>query len=597
MAGSPYIPVRQVRVNSQGRPHAGARAYFYDAGTTTSRSVYTSAARTVAHTNPVVANSAGLFPAIYLDPQHNYRCITQTSAGIAIDDEDNIPGTGVTAEQVGLALYPRSNAEVSAGVTPSNYQYPPGNVLRYGAEGDGTTDDTAALATLATYVNAVTLSSRPVEVVIPPGVYLYSSALAFTRPVHISGHGATLNFTGITQALKLGADDIANFDVFFQGEYTVDGLRFTGGEEASHGIYINEHVVEPRIRNCTFEDYGNDASYDIYAQYENWNILIENCRKITYSSTTAVGNFIAIIGSSAGTADGGNSRCTIRDCWMTACDDQELGYFAYVNAVKCRIIGGGFQHSNGGILLGGLASATLIDGVYAEISTSTNPAYVSVYSSDAGGGAYHHPQQVVIRNGYVNMHSETITNTGRLIATQDANVKLINWLVEDVTVSTFASGQVLVVQNDSTGQTGNRYSRLRPIFIPSTSDVGTRFALRGSYSSAEAWENLDTGTTLSPTQLAANTDNYNPTGLENAKVLRLSTDASRDLTGIAGGFAGRELVIFNVGAQDLVLKNNATSTEANRFLLGADVTLGANESAHIFYDATSARWRAVGRHN
>jgi hypothetical protein len=179
MAGTPYIPVRQVRVNSTGRPHAGARAYFYDAGTTSARSVYTSAARTVAHTNPVVANAAGLFPAIYLDPAYNYRCITQTSAGVAIDDEDNIPGTSVTADQVGLALYPRTDTEVSAGVTPVNYQYPPGNVRRYGAEGDGTTDDTAAFL-------AASQSSANVDV--PDGTY-YVDGLVVGEGVHISGAG------------------------------------------------------------------------------------------------------------------------------------------------------------------------------------------------------------------------------------------------------------------------------------------------------------------------------------------------------------------------------------------------------------------------
>ena len=36
-------------------------------------------------------------------------------------------------------------AEAAAGVTPTNYSYPPLNVLRYGATGNGSTDDTAAI--------------------------------------------------------------------------------------------------------------------------------------------------------------------------------------------------------------------------------------------------------------------------------------------------------------------------------------------------------------------------------------------------------------------------------------------------------------------
>src|SRR5215472_4557583 len=38
-------------------------------------------------------------------------------------------------------------AERAAGVTPKNYAYPPLNVLRYGAVGDGTTDDGTAVRT------------------------------------------------------------------------------------------------------------------------------------------------------------------------------------------------------------------------------------------------------------------------------------------------------------------------------------------------------------------------------------------------------------------------------------------------------------------
>ena len=584
---------------SGGTAYPSAKLYFYSTGTSAAATVYTDSALTTAHASPVVADAGGVFAPIYLSPTASYRVVLKTSGDATVWDVDPYPTLLGDAEDVGAVLWPRTDLEIAAAVTPSDYGYEPGDARRYGATGDGTSDDTAALTSLVSYANASSLTAKPVEIVLPPGTYLYTDTLWFTRPVHLSGHGATLKYSGSSAAVKLGADDIDNFDVFLQGEYTIDGVRFTGGSTATYGIYLNEYVIEPRILNCTFEDYGKSTTYDIYAQYENWNILIENCRKLTYSSTTAVGSFIAIVGTtSGGTSDAGNSRCTIRDCWMTAYDSQELGYFAYVNAMKCRIIGGGFQWSNGGILLGGLASSTLIDGVYAELSTTSTPNYISVYSADAGSGNYHHPQQVTVRNGYINMHQDDITNTGRMVATQDANVKLIDWRIEDMTIGNFASSQPLIVQNDATGQTGNRYARVRPIFVPSSSDDGTRFAMRGTYTSAEAWECYDlVGSTLTTTQLTANADNYNPTGLEIAGTLRMSSDASRDLTGIVGGFAGRRLVVCNVGAQNLVLKNDATSTAANRFLLGADVTLGPEESISLWYDATSSRWRATGRHN
>ncbi len=99
---------------------------------------------------------------------------------------------------------------------------------------------------------------------------------------------------------------------------------------------------------------------------------------------------------------------------------------------------------------------------------------------------------------------------------------------------------------------------------------------------------------LSPAQITATTSNYAPTGIAGASVLRLSTNASRDLTGITTGADGRILTIINIGTNPLVLKNDITSTAANRFLFGADVTLAANQSMTVIYDSTTQRWRPFG---
>lgn len=96
---------------------------------------------------------------------------------------------------------------------------------------------------------------------------------------------------------------------------------------------------------------------------------------------------------------------------------------------------------------------------------------------------------------------------------------------------------------------------------------------------------------ISPAQLTANTDDYAPAGFSTASVLRLSTDASRNLTGLAGGTDGRVITIFNVGSFNLVIKNDVTSSPANRFFLNADVTLQANQAAAFIYDSSSSRWR------
>ncbi|PTE02715.1 hypothetical protein C7830_00370 [Pandoraea apista] len=301
-----------------------------------------------------------------------------------------------------------------------------------------------------------------------------------------------INYSGTFCALKLGADNITNFDVFLQGEYTVDNLRFTGGASAVYGIFINEFVIEPRIRNCTFEDYGNVDSWDIYASWQCWNLIISNCRKFTHSSTVAVGSFIAVPGQNKAATqyDGGNSRVSIEDCWMTCYNGLALGAFALVNATKSRIIGGGFQMSSGGILLGGHASGTLIDGVYSELSTAHNPFYVQAFSIVNSSGNYS-PQQVIIQNGYINMHQEDIGSSGRMIHAGDSSVLISDWTVENMSISNFANGQSLVDQINVAGQKGNQYRSIKPLFVPASADNGARFVIRNGLSLAEPWNSLD----------------------------------------------------------------------------------------------------------
>lgn len=100
---------------------------------------------------------------------------------------------------------------------------------------------------------------------------------------------------------------------------------------------------------------------------------------------------------------------------------------------------------------------------------------------------------------------------------------------------------------------------------------------------------------ITPVQITADQNDYAPTGFAMAVTLRLATDTTRTLTGLAGGTAGRQLVIYNVGSFNLVLANeNAGSSAANRFTTGTSVTLTAGTGIVIQYDGTASRWRAQG---
>jgi hypothetical protein len=103
---------------------------------------------------------------------------------------------------------------------------------------------------------------------------------------------------------------------------------------------------------------------------------------------------------------------------------------------------------------------------------------------------------------------------------------------------------------------------------------------------------------ISPAALAADQNDYSPTGFSGAAIVRQDGGAAdRNITGLAGGAEGRILAIINIGTTNsLVLKDQSASSSAtNRFLFGADVTVGPNKEIALRYDAVSGRWRAFDR--
>jgi len=117
-------------------------------------------------------------------------------------------------------------------------------------------------------------------------------------------------------------------------------------------------------------------------------------------------------------------------------------------------------------------------------------------------------------------------------------------------------------------------------------------AQRNKIGELEAVEVPDVRLTYTPIQITANQNDYAQP--ETPGRWRLSSDASRDITGIAYSNDGEPIYIVNVGSNDIVLKHqDAASRAENRIIStsGADITLGSNEIASGWYDEVSLRWR------
>lgn len=124
------------------------------------------------------------------------------------------------------------------------------SVLDYGAVGNGTTDDTAAIQA------AIDAAPSGSIIFFPVGAYLISSTLTITKPLHIKGAdwlGATLKGTGLTMVSVAGAAAVGcTFeDLYFQ---------FTSSNAANIGLALGDGTnacVYWSVRRCRFHGVGS----------------------------------------------------------------------------------------------------------------------------------------------------------------------------------------------------------------------------------------------------------------------------------------------------------------------------------------------------
>jgi hypothetical protein len=105
------------------------------------------------------------------------------------------------------------------------------------------------------------------------------------------------------------------------------------------------------------------------------------------------------------------------------------------------------------------------------------------------------------------------------------------------------------------------------------------------------------GTVTTPPPLSVATNDYAPTNVQTAAVLRVSATAAVALTGMLGAqTTPHSKLLINIGAQTITLSNNSASSSAgNRWRCPgvADFALTAGRGIWIWYDMLSAVWQVV----
>lgn len=90
-----------------GKPLVGAKAFFFQAGTTTPIAVFRDYDLAVPHPNPLTTDGFGRFPAVYLNEDDEfYRVRVTTSGGVVLYDSDSIPVIGPTVGEGGGSSSP-----------------------------------------------------------------------------------------------------------------------------------------------------------------------------------------------------------------------------------------------------------------------------------------------------------------------------------------------------------------------------------------------------------------------------------------------------------------------------------------------------------
>lgn len=422
------------------------------------------------------------------------------------------------------------------------FEYDPDD---YGAKGDLAADDTSALLAMIADMPAGATARLPLT-------YLVSASLdTGNKFINWKGDKGLSKIQGAVNGplIKMGTSGSNLGPV-------VDGLVLNNTHAAGMGVQVG-FFVSAAIRNC-----GITAYRGIWAPGNTFTLHLDSCRLVGLAGFPSGG---------IGILSGGHAL--ISGCDVVGFDN---GIRAFGSGVS--IHGGRHEVNVIGLNLGiddTGASNTLARSDISGMSFEANDEAIRIQNLSSS------TVKAIGIQGSVGSPSAQSTYGIRITTGSFTGVG-----IEDITIGgSFSQWGFSAVAGVATNVT------LKDLNVANT--LGGTW----SFNNPHLFTHINTNwaamafPVASPTQLAADQNDYNPSPELN---WRLSSNAQRTITGIANGVSGREQRIFNVGAQNIVLANqNAGSAVGNRIITGtgADVTLAADASATLIYDGTTLRWR------
>jgi len=304
-----------------GLPLSFGLLYTYQAGTTTPQATYTDSTGNTPNPNPVLLNARGEAQ-IWLNPLQNYKFLLTDAGGNQIPGwpVDNISGSlypgqsiipntdnafdigslgdrwhnGYFGTQIfvgsnnapivdssgNVGYWARTAAEIAAGVTPVNFAYDPGDVRRYGAIGNGTTDDSGAFASAAlvsgTHSMMIPYTAGGYKIVTPFALPANGTMIGFGRPQLF----ATINGTHIVSATSVATVTIQDVRFLGTSASTVPLTGFGGFAAANTGLVCITNCTDVRILNCECSTFYNPITVQGCTR-----VWIENSIATTFLNT------------------------------------------------------------------------------------------------------------------------------------------------------------------------------------------------------------------------------------------------------------------------------------------------------------------------
>lgn len=447
-------------------------------------------------------------------------------------------GAGVTEELTG------SNIRTIAGLATTDS--PQFTAIELGNASDTTLARVSAgVVSIEGVTILTTATGQPLDATLTALAAFNTNGL-LTQTAADTFTGRTITGTANEITLTNGSGVAGNPTVSLPTALTFTGKTVTGGTFASPTI-----TTSPTAAGATWTDLGTVTTAAINGGTINGSVI--------GGVTPAAGSFTTLTASTSLT----------------------------ITSANAAALAVGRQGATNPVLNIDASTATVVTGINLKGAASGGRMAVSVTSSaideglsiDAKGAG-------TIRLGATSTGSIEFSRTAVPTASDGAALGTTALMWSDLFV---ASGAVL---NFNNGDVTITHAANTLTFAGA--DTAVQFA-----SPIDAQNSLALSGDITPTALAADVNDYAPTNFATNTILRLDGGAAdRNITGLAGGSDGLVRVLINIGSTNaLVLKDaSASSSAANRFAVGADITLGVNRAAILLYDSTSSRWRCIGQY-